>query len=55
MTTHEHNEVVRQSFTQQVGLFTGDDSPFARRFGSPLAWIEPLDGPMIVPARPQRA
>ncbi|MDP9331818.1 MAG: methyltransferase domain-containing protein [Actinomycetota bacterium] len=48
MTTHEHNEVVRQSFTQQVGLFTGDDSPFARRFDSPLAWIEPLDVDMIV-------
>jgi SAM-dependent methyltransferase len=53
MTTHEHNEpehneVVRQSFTQQVGLFTGDDSPFARRLGSPLAWIEPLDVDMIV-------
>jgi SAM-dependent methyltransferase len=48
MTTHEHNEVVRRSFTQQVGLFTGDDSPFARRFASPLAWIEPLDVDMIV-------
>ncbi len=48
MTTHDHNEAVRQSFEQQVGLFTGDDSPFARRFGSPLAWIEPLDLDMIV-------
>ena len=53
MTTHEqnepeHNKVVRESFTQQVGLFTGDDSPFARRLGSPLAWIEPLDVDMIV-------
>jgi SAM-dependent methyltransferase len=48
MTTHEHNEVVRQSFTQQVGLFTGDDAPFARRFASPLAWMGPLDVDMIV-------
>jgi SAM-dependent methyltransferase len=43
-----HNEVVRESFTQQVGLFTGENSPFARRFASPLAWIEPLDADMIV-------
>lgn len=48
MTTHEHDEVVRRSFTQQVGLFTGDDAPFARRFASPLAWMEPLDSDMIV-------
>ena len=27
----DHNAVVRDSFTQQVGLFTGDNSPFARR------------------------
>ena len=44
----EHNDVVRNSFTQQVGLFTGENSPFARRFASPLAWIEPLDAEMIV-------
>jgi SAM-dependent methyltransferase len=48
MTTPEHNEVVRESFTQQVRLFTGDDAPFARRFASPLAWMEPLDVGMIV-------
>jgi SAM-dependent methyltransferase len=48
MSTEEHNEVVRNSFTQQVGLFTGPDAPFARRFASPLAWIEPLDADMIV-------
>jgi SAM-dependent methyltransferase len=44
----DHNQVVRESFTQQVGLFTGADAPFARRFASPLAWIEPLDADMIV-------
>jgi ubiquinone/menaquinone biosynthesis C-methylase UbiE len=44
----DHNAVVRDSFTQQVGLFTGDNSPFARRFASPLAWVEPLDTGMIV-------
>jgi ubiquinone/menaquinone biosynthesis C-methylase UbiE len=48
MSTQEHNDVVRESFTQQVGIFTGDNSPFARRFASPLAWIEPLDTGMIV-------
>ncbi len=44
----DHNAVVRDSFTQQVGLFTGEHSPFARRFASPLAWVEPLDAGMIV-------
>ena len=44
----KHNDVVRDSFTQQVRLFTGENSPFARRFASPLAWIEPLDESMIV-------
>ena len=44
----DHNTVVRDSFTQQVGLFTGDHSPFARRFASPLAWVEPLEPDMIV-------
>jgi SAM-dependent methyltransferase len=43
-----HNDVVRDSFTQQVGLFTGENSPFARRFASPRAWVEPLDAEMIV-------
>jgi ubiquinone/menaquinone biosynthesis C-methylase UbiE len=43
-----HNDVVRDSFSQQVGLFTGENSVFARRFASPLAWIEPLGAGMIV-------
>jgi ubiquinone/menaquinone biosynthesis C-methylase UbiE len=48
MATNEHTVVVRESFTRQAGIFTGDNSPFARRFASPLAWIEPLDETMIV-------
>jgi SAM-dependent methyltransferase len=48
MSKQEHDDVLRRSFTQQVGLFTGADSPFARRFASPLAWIEPLSADMIV-------
>ena len=31
MSTQEHDDVVRGSFTQQVGLFSGADSPFTRR------------------------
>jgi SAM-dependent methyltransferase len=48
MSPQAHNEVIRDSFTKQVGIFTGENSPFARRFASPLAWIEPLDADMIV-------
>jgi ubiquinone/menaquinone biosynthesis C-methylase UbiE len=44
----EHDDVVRESFGRQVGLFSGDGSPFARRASSPLAWLEPLDPGMIV-------
>src|SRR5256714_10925133 len=43
-----HDDVVRRSFEQQVGLFVGDDSPFARRPASTLAWLEPLDAGMVV-------
>jgi len=48
MSPSEHDAVVRRSFEQQVGLFTGEDSPFARRPVSALAWLEPLDRDMIV-------
>ena len=48
MNTGEHDHVVRRSFEQQVGLFAGEDSPFARRPASALAWLEPLDPEMIV-------
>jgi SAM-dependent methyltransferase len=47
MTDHSHDEVTRRSFERQVGLFSGPDSPFARREGS-LAWLEPLDADMLV-------
>ena len=48
MSKSEHDDHVRQSFTKQVGLYRGDDSPFARRSPSAWAWVEPLDGDMIV-------
>lgn len=48
MSTSDHDAVVRQSFEKQAGLFVGDDSPFARRPASALAWLEPLDPGMIV-------
>jgi ubiquinone/menaquinone biosynthesis C-methylase UbiE len=47
MTT-QHDDVVRESFRKQVGLFTGDDAVFARRVASPIAWVEPLSPEMIV-------
>ncbi len=43
-----HEDVVRRSFTRQVSLFSRPDSPFAKRPGSTLAWIEPLRDDMIV-------
>jgi SAM-dependent methyltransferase len=48
MTAQDHDDVTRKSFEQQVGLFVGDDSPFARRPASTLAWLEPLDAAMVV-------
>ena len=48
MSTSDHDHVVRKSFEKQAGLFVGDDSPFARRPASALAWLEPLDADMIV-------
>jgi SAM-dependent methyltransferase len=44
----DHNDITRRSFEQQVGVFTGPDSPFARRPETTLAWVEPLDEQMIV-------
>jgi SAM-dependent methyltransferase len=43
-----HDAVVRRSFERQVGIFTGEHSPFAHRPASPLAWVEPLDPDMVV-------
>jgi ubiquinone/menaquinone biosynthesis C-methylase UbiE len=44
----EHDAVVRSSFDKQTAIFGGDQSPFARRPHSPLAWLEPLEPDMIV-------
>src|SRR6266850_7073528 len=48
MNARDHDDITRESFEQQVGLFVGDDSPFARRPASTRAWLEPLDPDMIV-------
>src|SRR5712692_389767 len=48
MSTSDHDAVVRRSFERQVGLFRGEDSPFARRPASTLAWLEPLERDWIV-------
>ena len=48
MTETSHDAVTRQSFERQRGLFEGDDSPFARRAASDVAWLEPLEPEMIV-------
>jgi SAM-dependent methyltransferase len=48
MTAKDHDDTVRRSFRRQTGLFTGDDSPFARRAPSPNGWLEPLDPSMVV-------
>jgi SAM-dependent methyltransferase len=47
MTASHHDDVVRESFRRQVGLFSGPDSPFARREGS-TGWIEPLAPSMVL-------
>jgi SAM-dependent methyltransferase len=43
-----HDDLVRRSFERQVSLFSGPDSPFARRPSGPLVWIEPLGSEMVV-------
>ncbi|HEY6316294.1 MAG TPA: methyltransferase domain-containing protein [Acidimicrobiia bacterium] len=48
MSTAEHDAVVRRSFEQQAGLFTGERALFARHRLSALTWVEPLDADMIV-------
>jgi SAM-dependent methyltransferase len=48
MTEAEHDAITRHSFERQVGLFVGDDAPFARRPELPTAWVEPLDEDMLV-------
>src|SRR5438445_8545032 len=44
----DHDDVVRQSFTRQVDLFSGPDSPFVRRqTGTATERLEPLDAEML--------
>jgi SAM-dependent methyltransferase len=47
VTAEEHEQVVRRSFTRQVGLFSGPDSPFAQRPAGTVSWLEPLDAEMV--------
>jgi len=47
MDTTTHDDTVRSSFRKQLALFSGDDSPFARR-DDPTAWLGPLDPQMSV-------
>src|SRR5690349_1746571 len=44
----DHGAVTKASFERQVGLFSGDDSVFARSASGPLAWLGPLDPTLIV-------
>jgi SAM-dependent methyltransferase len=43
-----HDDIVRSSFTRQVGLFSGPDSPFVRRPAGTVEQLEPLTSGMIV-------
>jgi SAM-dependent methyltransferase len=43
-----HDDVVRASFTRQVGLFSGPDSPFVRRPSGAIEQLEPLSADMVV-------
>jgi SAM-dependent methyltransferase len=44
----DHDDVVRASFSRQVGLFSGPDSPFVRRPAGTVEQLEPLDESMLV-------
>ncbi len=43
-----HDDVVRDSFTRQVGLFAGPDSPFVRRPAGTVDQVGPLAADMSV-------
>ena len=44
----DHDDVVRASFSRQVGLFSGPDSPFVRRAGGAVVERrEPHDPPQV--------
>lgn len=45
--TGSHRDTVRSSFRNQVGLFTGEDSPFASTGNPNLTWLGPLSGDVI--------
>jgi ubiquinone/menaquinone biosynthesis C-methylase UbiE len=44
----DHDDLVRASFSRQVGLFSGPDSPFVRRPAGTVEQLEPLDDDMLV-------
>lgn len=44
----DHDDLVRASFGRQVGLFSGPDSPFARRPAGTVEQLEPLEHDMVV-------
>jgi SAM-dependent methyltransferase len=44
----DHDDLVRASFSRQVGLFSGPDSPFVRRPAGTVEQLEPLDANMLV-------
>src|SRR5215212_4782310 len=44
----DHDDLVRSSFSRQVGLFSGADSPFVRRPTGTVEQVEPLDDDMLV-------
>jgi SAM-dependent methyltransferase len=43
-----HDDVVRASFTRQIGLFAGPDSPFVRRPEGTIGQLGPLAADMLV-------
>jgi ubiquinone/menaquinone biosynthesis C-methylase UbiE len=48
VTTDDHDAIVRDSFSRQTVLFTGEHSVFAHRAIAAHTWLEPLDPQMIV-------
>jgi len=44
----DHDDLVRASFSRQVGLFSGPDSPFVRRPAGTVEQLEPLDHDMLL-------
>jgi ubiquinone/menaquinone biosynthesis C-methylase UbiE len=44
----DHDDLVRASFSRQVDLFSGPQSPFVRRAAGTVEQLEPLDDEMLV-------